>query len=472
MAYTPPIITPAGLTIPPYVDIHDYLIQQFLSIYGQASYLGIDSPDYQDIAIRALQAYDAAQAVQYVYLAMNPQTAIGAALDQIGRLIGTQRKKPSNSTALVTLTGTPGITVAGGVVRDVNNHYWDVATGTIGQGGNPDHTKVDVIATAQLLGTITANPGDIKYIATPTYGWTSVTNAAAAFPGQPVETDADYRARLLISQTKPSLSLRAGTAAAVAAVPGVTRSVTYENPTSVSAGWGVVDSLASGVVTLVLGFPFDHITQNGSDSHANIDGLDFPIANVASDNLMNVVGNPGNNTDVLYYIGDNIALGPPHSITVVAEGGVPKDIAQAIYDNRGIGCYTNGSTEVVVNDPSHPGISMTIRFYVLAYTPISVHLVVKPLQGYTSAVQNAIVKGVVDYLNLLGIGNTVVRSEIYGAALTARPDPEHPLFSIQDVEITRADDSPGGVSVDGDIPIAYNYAASGQASDVFITLLD
>jgi hypothetical protein len=94
------------------------------------------------------------------------------------------------------------------------------------------------------------------------------------------------------------------------------------------------------------------------------------------------------------------------------------------------------------------------------------------LQGYTSAVQNAIVKGVVDYLNLLGIGNTVVRSEIYGAALTARPDPEHPLFSIQDVEITRADDSPGGVSVDGDIPIAYNYAASGQASDVFITLLD
>jgi hypothetical protein len=126
---------------------------------------------------------------------------------------------------------------------------------------------------------------------------------------------------------------------------------------------------------------------------------------------------------------------------------------------------------VVTNDPSRPSISMTIRFDILRYTPIAVHIELKPLAGYTSAVQNDIVDGVVEYLNKLGIGNTVVRSEIYGAALTARPDPEHPLFSIQQVDIVRADDSPGGVSLDGDLPIAYNYAASGKATDVMITVL-
>jgi uncharacterized phage protein gp47/JayE len=359
MSYSPPAIGTSGLTIPTYTDILNWLIGQYLGIYGNAAYLGTDAADYQDIAVRALQASDFGQSLQALYLAFNPQTAIGASLDLLGKLIGTARKAASHSIALVTLTGTPGAVVTSGMVRDVNGNYWDVASpATIGSSGT-----VAVIATARDAGNITANPGDISSISTPTAGWTAVTNLAAAIPGQAVEPDSQYRARLMVAQTKPSVSLVAGTAAAVAAVSGVTRSQVYENPT------GDVDAY----------------------------------------------GNPA------------------HSITCVVEGGTPADIAQAIYSNRGIGCQTNGTTTENVTDSNNNSIIMPISFDVLGYVPVYVSLNVHGLTGFTSAAQAAIASAIVDYLNSLGIGEGVVFSELYGAALTARPDPDQPLFSVRSI---------------------------------------
>lgn len=364
MSYSPPTITSAGMTIPSYSDCLGYLLDAFRSIYGSTSYLGTDSADYQDIAVRNISYQDALKTLQLVYLSLNPQTAIGASLDRIGRLIGTGRKSATYSTVTVTITGTAGTTIIGGIVKDVNGNYWNLASPVvIGPGGT-----VDVPATAQVPGAITADAGTITTIATPTAGWTAVTNAAPAATGQPIETDANYRARLLMSQAMPSITMSSSTAAAVAAVPGVTRSRLYENPT-------------------------------GS-------------ADISTNNPYGL---------------------PAHSITCIVEGGTLSDVAQAIYDKRGLGCYTNGTTTVNVADPNNGTITTPIRFSVLGYVYVYVAISVKALAGFTTATQSAISAAIVAYLNALGIGQPVVYGELYGAALTARDNPEEPTFSIQSI---------------------------------------
>jgi uncharacterized phage protein gp47/JayE len=423
MAYAPPSIGLSGLTIPSYQDTLDYLVAQYQGIYGAACYLGNDSADFQDLAVRALIAFNASQSLQGVYLSLNPQTAVGTSLDLCGKMIGTPRKAATFSSVLLTVSGTAGTVITNGVARDSNGNLWSLATpATIGGGGTSS-----VVATAQKVGNITANPAAITIIATPTAGWTGVTNLAAAIPGQAVELDSQYRARLLISQAKPSLTLLAGTAAAVQAITGVTRSVVYENPRNYTTSYGLL-STSGTAFTVLIGYPLDS-TMIGQP--ITISGVAYTISAIGSSTTGTLASTAGTQTSVPYFVGDGIQLGPAHSITAVVEGGSTADIAQAIYDNRNIGCLTNGTTAVSVTDARNPGISMTISFDVLAYSQIYAALNVHPLGGYTSATQAAIVAGIASYLNSLSIGESVVFSELYGAALTARPNPDVPIFSIR-----------------------------------------
>lgn len=270
--YVAPTITVDGIVVNNYQGILNFLLANYASIFGSTVYLGTDGADYQDIAVRALQASDVNSALQAVWLSFNLQFAIGTSLDLLGKLVGTARRQSSSSVATLTITGTPGTTILNGQAQDTVGNFWNLPSSiTIPSGG-----ATTAIATANKPGNITANPGTINLISTPTAGWTGVTNAAAATPGQAVEPDSSYRARLQISQAKPSLSLRAGTAAAVAAVPAVTRSFVYENPYGFTAGYGLV-STAGTAVTLILGYPFD---STDPTEPITINGKVFSIASV------------------------------------------------------------------------------------------------------------------------------------------------------------------------------------------------
>ena len=392
MAYAAPTLGPTGLTIPSYADIQSDLLAQFQSIYGQSVYLGVDSADYQWISIVALRISDAMQTLQLVYNARSPQTAVGSDLDGIVKVNGIARKTASYSTAALTLSGTPGAVITSGVAKDVNGYLWSLpASCAIGAGGTGVFT-----ATCQTSGSINAGPGQISLIATPSAGWISVTNAASAVPGQPVETDAQLRARQSLSVALPSITMLAGTQAAIAATPNVTRYNILENPTG------------------------------ATDTYGN----------------------------------------PPHSITCVVEGGSDAAVAQAIYNNRGIGCYTNGTTTVTVTD-AFTGNTMPISFDRPAYVPVFVSLSVHALTGFTTATQTAIQAAVVNYLNSLQIGELVVLSELYGAALTVRPNPDQPMFSIRSLTLGTAA-SPTGTA---DLTLSFNQVAQGLTANVIITLV-
>ena len=231
MTYSPPAITSSGLTISNYTDIINYYIDGMKNIYGQDIYLGNDTADYQLLAILALSATDVMSCCQYAYNAFGALTTVGAAQDQLYKLTGITRKVASYSTCILVLTGTAGVTITNGKAQDINNYIWDLPTTvTFDSNGNATAT-----ATCETLGAISALPGNINIIYTPTYGWLSVTNSTIPIMGNPVETDAQFRARQALSTQIASISPVNSVEAAVAAVTGVTRYVVFENPTGSAA---------------------------------------------------------------------------------------------------------------------------------------------------------------------------------------------------------------------------------------------
>lgn len=230
MSYAPPVITAAGLSIPAYEDIRDSLIQTYKSIYGQSASVQIDDADYQWISAVALMLSDEAQALQLIYNQSSPATASGAALDELVKLNGIQRKVASASTCQVTITGTPGTVINNGIVRDVvYGLNWNLAASlTIGLGGT-----VNATAVCSQVGAFNITAfNQITGIVTPQSGWVSVNNGSfVAVVGQPVETDAQLRARQALSVELPSSTTLQGTIAAIAAVSGVARYNVEENAT-------------------------------------------------------------------------------------------------------------------------------------------------------------------------------------------------------------------------------------------------
>lgn len=375
MAYFAPYIDESGLHIPTYQDIEDSLVNSARTIFGTDIYLENDSQDFQDIAARAQLIYDTLLTAQMAYNARSPVFATGVSLDGLVALNGILRHPATRSIATVTLTGTAYTLISSGVVADINGNLWNLPSSvTIGAGGT-----VDVTATCQASGAITALAGQINIISTPTLGWTAVNNAGAATPGQPVETDSSLRARQAESVANPSQALTYGILGGVLAVTNVLSAQLYENDTA------------------------------------------SPVSYV------NGVFNPSGY--------------PPHSITMVVDGGAQEDIANAIAVRKTPGCYTNGDVAVTTYDPA--GVPTVIRFYRPTLVPIQTTLTVAALRGYSSAVTAAIKQAVFDYVNGLVAGQTVVISEIWQAALSVDLNPPgSPTFSLNSVTANRVGDPP------------------------------
>jgi uncharacterized phage protein gp47/JayE len=233
LSYLAPYISPAGLVVPTYPDILNYLLNGYRSIYGQTVYLGTDTQKYQELSIYALMDYDTLLALQLVYNQRGPLTAIGSGLDSILKLNGLARKIASFSTAPGLVTGQGGTTITLGTAVDKSGNTWALPSPVTIPGGG----SVVVALTCLTAGAIGAQPGDIDQIgAGATGGWTGITNPSAASPGLPVEQDSQARGRQSFSVALPSRTMLDGTIAAIAATSGVTRYAVHENFT------GAVDS--------------------------------------------------------------------------------------------------------------------------------------------------------------------------------------------------------------------------------------
>jgi hypothetical protein len=474
--YVAPNIGPQGLTVPTYQAYLNYLVTQFQNIFGATVYLGNDSADYQDIVIRALLLSDIANAFQLVFNNQSPVFAIGVGLDIIVKLNGLTRKLASYSTVPVICGGTAGTVITNGVVQDVNNNLWNLASPvTIGGSGT-----VTVTATAQVAGPIDAQPQTFLIVGGATAGWVSATSNTASSDGTPVETDAQLRARQAVSTQEPSVSLVTGTYSDLLAVPGVTRVIIDENTTSSPDTYGTP------------GHTIQCVVENGEAS---------VIATTIYDNKSIGCGTYGSNIATIaidaagsgYDVGDALtviqsgASGGTVTVTTVGGSGNITGISlttAGIGYSDAAGLSTSGGhgtlatvtisalgQAVSVVDPV-TGVTTVIQFSRPSYTVVYVKLGIHQLSSWNSSYTALIQQAVVNYLNGLAISNgTTVVSFIalLAAAMSVNASLETPAYIIEIASSgIGTSPSPSGTS---DITLNFGVAASGSLTNVTVNFV-
>lgn len=220
-------IDATGYNYEDYPSFLAYFTTGYQAIYSADLYIDPDSQDGQWLALQAQALYDAAATGATSYNSFSPATAQGTGLSRVVLINGIARLVASNSTAELVIVGTAFTTLTDAIAIDALNQQWLIPSPTT----IPDTGTITVTATASAEGALTAVADSITGIYTPTQGWQSVNNPAAATPGAPIESDAALRNRQVVSTALPSITVLEGTVGAVANVPGVTAVQPYENDT-------------------------------------------------------------------------------------------------------------------------------------------------------------------------------------------------------------------------------------------------
>lgn len=186
-----------------------------------------------------------------------------------------------------------------------------------------------------------------------------------------------------------------------------------------------------------------------------LDGMIGAVSNLADVTRMAAYEN---DTDVT----DANGL-PPHSISLVVEGGDATAIAHAIASKKTPGAGTFGSTAVVVQDIY--GRPVSIRFFRPTDARITVAVSLRALPGFTSIVADAIRQAIVDYINGVPIGGGASGSVEWADAITAGNSVgSGTTFKL--TGLTLAGPAGGGTP---DVALAFNESASCTAADVTVT---
>lgn len=211
----------------------------------------------QLIGVVSTQLASVHEAAGVVYNSRDPRAASFAGLDAVCGLTGVTREAASKGTVTLSVTLGAGVTLPAGSVAHVagqSSNRWVTTAAATNSGGAP--AVVSVAAEAETAGVYVANAGTITSIATPYTGWTVVTNAADAEPGDAAESDVVLRARrereLTAGGTSPADAIRA----ALSRVSGVSMAEVEINDTD-------VDYTAAG------GLPphsVEAIVQGGTDA--------------------------------------------------------------------------------------------------------------------------------------------------------------------------------------------------------------
>ena len=220
-------VTAQGISAPDYQTVLTTITGFFQQIYGSDAYLDPDSKDGQMVALVALAINDANNTAIAVYNSFSPATGMGAGLSINVKINGITRDGANNSTVDVLITGTIGLEIVNGSVKDTNSITWTLpASVVIGTDGT-----VLVTATCATAGAVAALAGTVTGINTPTRGWISVTNPNSATVGNAVETDAELRIRQSQSTALASVTPFDALDGALANIAGVVRHKLYENDT-------------------------------------------------------------------------------------------------------------------------------------------------------------------------------------------------------------------------------------------------
>jgi uncharacterized phage protein gp47/JayE len=238
-------ISATGISAPLFENIVASEVATEQGIYGSDILLDPDDQDFQRLAIRCVAINDTNNLAIAVYNSFFPGFAQGVGLAAIVQINGLQKDAGGFSTAVLTIAGVVGTVIQAGVARDTNGNLWNLPSPvTI-----PISGSINVTATAQLPGAIAAAAGTINQTFTILNGWQSVTNPDPAAPGNPVEDDAELRARQAESTALTSISPLDSIIAAVGnSGGGIARFVVLQNNTRQTDSNGIPGNSIAAVV--------------------------------------------------------------------------------------------------------------------------------------------------------------------------------------------------------------------------------
>lgn len=155
---------------------------------------------------------------------------------------------------------------------------------------------------------------------------------------------------------------------------------------------------------------------------------------------------------------------PAHSIAYVVVGGDNTAIATAIYNKKGPGAGTYGTTSVTVVDSF--GTSNAIKFYRPTLYTIQVSVSIRTFAGYLTSYGDQLKQAIVDYINALPIGSDVLftrlylPAQLYGGAGSTSYEVTSILIAI-----------PPATPAASDIAIPFYGAAQTALANVSITIV-
>jgi len=222
-----PNFTEDGIEVQTFDEIVTELSDGYKTIYGSDINLDSDSPDGQRVAIEAQARLDLQSFGIQLYNQLDPDFAIGQALNRLVKFSGISRQSAVRSYVSVTITADRSATLPIGytVSDDIGQNWKTLETVSIVSGANTTTLY------AENFGAISTGVDKVTIPVTIIIGVLSVTNAAIATIGEDEETDEDLRIRRNLSLATPETSSISGLYSALADIKSVTKLKIYENDT-------------------------------------------------------------------------------------------------------------------------------------------------------------------------------------------------------------------------------------------------
>lgn len=209
-------------------DLRDDIASRWQSYFPNAT-TDERSNNGRIVSLQAELNEQAEAKIEVLLGSFDPRSAVGNQLSNLAPLMNKRRRESVKSTVTLTLTAdSNGATVpAGSIVSQSAGPARFVTTSTAII--DPDGTKT-VAAEATSYGPIEVLAGSLDTIATPVYGWVSVTNANAASIGRDRDVDGVLRANMLATSAD-AVGTPDGIYTALISIAGVTYVRVYENKT-------------------------------------------------------------------------------------------------------------------------------------------------------------------------------------------------------------------------------------------------
>lgn len=203
---------------------------EYKSTFGQDLIVTPETPQGALIVSETLARVAVADNNAALANQINPNIAGGVFLDAILALTGVQRTPATPSTVLATVTGVPGTLIpAGSQASETGsgnaNLFQTITSVTIPISGSLDNVQFQSV----VDGPIPAAANTLTQIVSDVLGWETVTNPAAATPGQDTQSDISARAFRRETLFSQGLSLAGSITSALYQVDGVTSLTFREN---------------------------------------------------------------------------------------------------------------------------------------------------------------------------------------------------------------------------------------------------